>query len=261
MEGGLLLWRVQKIREVFPDIESYGKSLPPCPEGLSWLQRLDGSWELLDHRNKLKNDSIDETNVKIVSPTVIVHTILPSDTLQGICLRYNVPIIAVRRLNCFSGNNIKAFKTLKIPIESGATINLQEDTHEVLIQKFRNETGEDLVEAELYLEESTWNLESALLSWRGDENWHQTNPIKKEDIIMALDESIHDDSSHSLVATVPMAIAVAPFDIVLAEEISAMEGLSVQSNPAQVPSMKHSNFPRRWGIFGFATRGLRISRR
>ena len=76
----------------------------------------------------------------------------------------------------FSGNNIQFKKILRIPLDSSTTsggieVMKQKDTHEVLIQKFKNATNEMTLEARSYLEESNWNLKDAVSRWEEDSRW------------------------------------------------------------------------------------------
>lgn len=75
----------------------------------------------------------------------------------------------------FSGNSIQFKKVLRIPIDAGVPISVQEDTEEVLMQRFKNISQETSIEARVYLQENDWNLEKALTAWKGDESWATTH--------------------------------------------------------------------------------------
>lgn len=171
MEGGTLPWKTQRIIDNSPSIESYCKPLPPPPSGYVWEQQLDESWVLLEVKETVESTP---TVVKALDPCVIEHYVMPSDTIQGICLKYKVSAVDLRRVNMFSGNNIKFFKTLKIPIAAGAQFQLQEDDPEIMVRRFCDMTKESPIEARLYLEEHGWNLSKAFSEWEKDENWHLT---------------------------------------------------------------------------------------
>jgi hypothetical protein len=47
MEGGYKPWKVQNIIDNSPDLDSYGKPLPPPPPGYFWERRENLSWELM----------------------------------------------------------------------------------------------------------------------------------------------------------------------------------------------------------------------
>lgn len=185
MDGGMLPWRNQKLMKSGVDSDFYAQSLPPPPVGFMWERNCDGSWELLNieeiKRKKSYGQDNDNTKTdlqKITQPTVIEHTVLSTDTLQGLCLKYGTTAITLRRQNCFSGNNIQVFKTLRIPLEAGAFVVLQTttDSKDIILQKFKNDTGEIELEAKLYLEDSGWNLDKAIAQWQGDDQWTKSNP-------------------------------------------------------------------------------------
>lgn len=167
MEGPWKTWRIQRIENNSPDLDSYGKPLPPPPPGFYWERLPDKSWEL----RKYAEPSMTPGSIIFEAPVVIEHVILPSDTLQGICLRYRISAVTLRQYNKFSGNAFRSVKTLRIPVEPGLPVNVQMSSQEILIQRFKNETGESEIEAKYYLEGRNWNLGDALAEWRGDENW------------------------------------------------------------------------------------------
>lgn len=47
MEGGYKPWKTQTIINNSPDLDSYGRPLPPPPSGFFWEKREDHSWELM----------------------------------------------------------------------------------------------------------------------------------------------------------------------------------------------------------------------
>ncbi len=168
MEGGSKPWKTQTIVNNCPDIESFTKSLPPPPHGTYWEKNADDSWELLTFQDNTLNN-INKT--KVENPLVIEHTVMPSDTLQGLCLRYRTTAVELRRVNMFSGNNIQFIKTLKIPLAAGVQFESQSDGPDVMIRRFANMTNEGNMECKIYLEENGWDLEKAYGAWKVDEQW------------------------------------------------------------------------------------------
>lgn len=128
---------------------------------------LSRKWELLKYEEKTTNENLEV----FPEPVILEHIVMPNDTIQGICLRYRISQVTLRQYNNFSGNAFRSKKTLKIPVDPGKPVNVQADTDEILIQKFKNETGETTVEARYYLSENNNNLENAINSWRNDGNW------------------------------------------------------------------------------------------
>lgn len=176
MEGGSLPWKTQTIVNNSPDISTFSKPLPPPPHGFYWEKKQDDSWELL----AVQNDSVNGVKrTKVENPSVIEHTVMPSDTFQGICLRYHVSATELRRVNMFSGNNIQFIKTLKIPLAPGVEFESQVDGPEVLVRRFSNLTNEGHAEATLYLQENGWDVDKAFAQWQVDENWEHQQHLEK----------------------------------------------------------------------------------
>ena len=193
MEGGIFSWRAQDLINSSPSLDSYGKPLPNPPHGWYWQQSEDNTWNLIKFTHDLTG--IDSKMVAFTRPSVIDHVVMPEDNLSGICLRYHVSSTTLRQSNLFSGNNIQALKTLRIPIEPGCAIDIQSETEDILIQKFKNISGEGKIESKVYLEENNWNIEKALISWKTDETWNHTHHITTDDKIIQLQFSQTDSNS------------------------------------------------------------------
>lgn len=172
MEGGILPWRTQSICNNCPDlVDACSKSLPPPPSGYFWEKdEENGNWVL----SELPKAFEMEGSVVFMKPSVVEHIIMPTDTIQGICLRYRVTSTDLRRANLFSGNNIRFKTSLLIPINGGSIVNPQVETHDVTLQRFKNITGEGIEEARMYLEEYEWDLRKAIDGWNDDRRWEET---------------------------------------------------------------------------------------
>ncbi len=133
----------------------------------------------------------------------IYHVVLPTDTLQGLCLAYKLSATRLRMENNFSGNSLQlAPKKLRIPNNvaksnklsslsskgeggvgggnnnnKGVMIRVQDTTSkEYKLYAFVAEIPSmELVEAKAYLDLSNWDLEEALRSAREDEGWSLRN--------------------------------------------------------------------------------------
>ena len=97
----------------------------------------------------------------------INHVVLPTDTLQGLCLAYKCSATRLRMENNFSGNSLQmAPKKLKIPTKAakGMMIRVQDRTSkEFKLYAFVAELPTmELVEAKAYLDLSSWDLEDAI---------------------------------------------------------------------------------------------------
>jgi len=95
------------------------------------------------------------------------HVILPSDTLQGICLSYKISVSKLRRVNRFTGNSLlEAPKRLIIPItkanmDSGfKQQDVESDDYKIysLLADYPQASKEDIIAS---LRESKWDLDEA----------------------------------------------------------------------------------------------------
>jgi LysM repeat protein len=179
MEGGYLPWK-NKSKEVVDELEAISKPLPPPPHGKKWERAEDGEWELKD---VVVEPALPAVQSDVEEGSIIEHTVMPEDTLQGLCLKYGCSATDLRRLNMFSGSSIQCKKSLHIPTKRGLVIAPQEQTEAVVLQKFRNATGESLQEARLYLEDAGNDLQAALAAWKEDESWQDQQPkdVRKEE--------------------------------------------------------------------------------
>lgn len=167
MEGVWKVWRRQKVMNNSPDLDSYGKPLPPPPTGFYWIRLEDGSWELKKHDDSILSEGV----VILEAPAILEHVVMPADTLQGICLKYRVSAVTLRQCNNFSGNAFRSKKSLRIPLEPGMPVAYQVPTEEVIIQKFINLTNEGREEAKFYLEDHHFDLMEAVAALNGDTQW------------------------------------------------------------------------------------------
>lgn len=106
------------------------------------------------------------------------HVVLPTDTLQGLCLAYKISATRLRMVNGFSGNSLQmAPKKLRIPTDvttAGRMIRTQDkSSKEYKLYALMAEVPcMELVEAKAYLDLSNWDLEEALRSAREDDGWN-----------------------------------------------------------------------------------------
>ena len=173
-----LPWKTEKVEEIYPDAKYFTQPLPHAPGSYQWSQSEDKSWIL--QRQQLHDDSATSSTAiseEIISetPIIVEHLLLPNDTIQGICLKYRVKAMELRRLNMFSGDNLKSFKTLKIPLSPGIPYSIAFETKDNILQRFLAMTNEGAAEASLYLEDNNWVLEKALSAWKSDESWQKTS--------------------------------------------------------------------------------------
>lgn len=150
-DGGVFPWKRQKI--VAPPVADYGslsKPLPEPPEGSAWRRDPETrEWQLVAQQNRqCSSTGGGSTNTSITSSNknnsskrganknylndaessadstveYVEHTVLPTDTLQGICLKYKISSRALKRANGnFSGSYLLlAPEKLFIPVSKQA---------------------------------------------------------------------------------------------------------------------------------------------
>lgn len=110
------------------------------------------------------------------------HIILPSDTLQGICLQYKTTPTKLRQTNRFSGSNLfLAPKKLIIPKSKRENVRIktQDRTTEEFMIHFLMATFEfiNYKEARSYLKIFDWNVEIAMRGIQDDVAWEKENDI------------------------------------------------------------------------------------
>lgn len=227
----MLPWKTQKIEDKPPEIDYFCKSLPPLPSGHFWECQENGEWVLF---RMPVNETSGLNSMEFTKPSIFEHVVMPTDTLQGICLRYRVTAVNLRRMNMFSGNNIQFKKALLIPVEGGSYVQFQQNTEEVVLQKFRNATHEGVAESRLYLDEHNWDLDVALSAWKKDENW--IDESEKEGMIIppvpVLDIPDEDDIEDDNAAAADSS-AIAPAAVSIGQ-VTAPAFISTV-HPSQIP--------------------------
>mmetsp|Transcript_571 Transcript_571/g.933 ORF Transcript_571/g.933 Transcript_571/m.933 type:complete len:217 (+) Transcript_571:84-734(+) len=182
------------------------KPLPPPPNGMMWIQdAANKEWTLVsvttataeaftvdnavivnDHATTTAAASGDDIvcavpfavqsatplpNQNSTSTTrsgVLYHEVTETDTFQGICLRYKVTPVELRRANKMLGTNLKlAPSKLIIPSnESNLKRNVLEPTKEEkiasLVKEVSRVTKLSYSEARAYLELADWDLGCAI---------------------------------------------------------------------------------------------------
>ena len=110
------------------------------------------------------------------------HVVMPTDTLQGICLRYKITAVRLRQVNHFSSSSLSlAPPKLYIPVteetlKSGA-IKVQDRTSEDFkMMSFMAEmkmlnVSISKKEATFYLDSQGWDVDAALKEARDDFEW------------------------------------------------------------------------------------------
>jgi len=147
--------------------------LPPIP--------LERSWS-----SSSTIASNDETGYGTPGIDYLEHVVLPTDTIEGICLAYKISRTRLRQANTFSGSSLcLAPKKLVIPLSKKAFreaagskegVRMQNTSSQMYkIQAFLVEMGQvgsmTQSEAKTYLDLSNWDLEEALRTAYEDLAW------------------------------------------------------------------------------------------
>mmetsp|Transcript_18319 Transcript_18319/g.52434 ORF Transcript_18319/g.52434 Transcript_18319/m.52434 type:complete len:358 (-) Transcript_18319:300-1373(-) len=112
----------------------------------------------------------------------VEHVVMPTDTLQGICLSYKTSATRLRQANQFSGNTLLlAPKKLIVPLSKNGlkngAIRLQDRTtkefkSQALMAEFTDLGSDD---AKKYLATSQWDLDGALRAVSEDGEWEKAS--------------------------------------------------------------------------------------
>lgn len=237
-EGAQLPWKVQRVnnsRGPPADYSSIRLPLPPPPSGMEWHRDTETrefslvqqdkdmvskrTQTILDDRarnSSLSNDEKNRENIEFPSASddtsggvegddYILHTVLPTDTLAGLCITYKINAIKIRQTNRFSGSNLLlAPPRLIIPLSENskcANIMLQDkESAEYKIQTFlASNPNLRHVEARSYLELNDWNLSDALNNakedavWEGKSSFALEHGIKKKRVDFTTVRGAGDD--------------------------------------------------------------------
>jgi len=154
----------------------------------------DDDWEVLSEEER-SNSFVEDCN-QVLLPhdeslpitakiedglEYVEHVVMPTDTIQGLCLAYKVSATKLRMVNRFSGNSLSlAPSKLRIPLNRASLkngkIRLQDENskdfkiHE-LLSKFPSLKH---FEAKSYLDNNENNLEMAICTARDDLEWKQS---------------------------------------------------------------------------------------
>lgn len=192
MTGGVTLpWRMQKLKVGAPSLsyDNINKALK-CPKGKRWnYDALNKEWSMVDAEKPPTpspptvlasvvtddKNGLGNTNNDGPAPCAFMaHRIETSDTFQGICLRYKITPLELRRANGgFTGDNLHLCPNpLKIPrpeptatVVEGAQGLSQNELVGILLRRC---SGMSRSEAKAYLMLSDWDLNEALTDAKED---------------------------------------------------------------------------------------------
>ena len=162
----------------FPDYAALNQLLPPPPSNKMWEKQKDGSWLLKDKEVEL---AMEEEEQPDVMPEFIEHTVLRSDTLMGLRLKYGVTVQQLRRHNSFFGDKFAVCPVLKIPSGNLPKGFKMVTTHATKIQILRNKASLTERQAVYYLDLHEEDLQKACEDAVADLQWEkdQTQELHK----------------------------------------------------------------------------------
>eukprot|EP01080_Neovahlkampfia_damariscottae_P010586 gene10586-3104_t len=110
----------------------------------------------------------------------VVHKIENEDTLEGLCLKYDVSVGQIKEANAFTGNTLEDFfeKEILIPkIENKESEKIKRDTQEknYLLEKFSKGKHISKEMAKKFLSKNEWNLKKADESFNNEFNKQYKN--------------------------------------------------------------------------------------
>lgn len=151
-------------------------SLPPPPDGMTWHQLEGGNWDLC---TDTAQDIANHDNSMLG-----FHRVEPTDTLQGLCLKYGTNVLHLRRLNHLIGNDIKHLKFVRISCEETSGLSLshqQEGTvgDVALADLLSKKCGITHEEAQLYLQIHNGDFDAALGECSEDTEWERAANVHK----------------------------------------------------------------------------------
>lgn len=234
-EGGMLAWKRQKLHlRPTADYDEIKKPIQ-LPQDKAWVKDQKGDWSVVDLVDKgvavaipvasqdmpnvtpsmeekaissddvLNADIITEEEIELQNnskiekkvPKAVKHIVQPTDTLQGLCLRYKISPVELRQFNRFSGNNLmlapstliipaEYYRDKKIPVPMPQVLT-KDQLRSQLIHKFlaqfadKRELDGSLIfgrqEAVAYLEMNDWNLADSVDDARSDFGWEADSKI------------------------------------------------------------------------------------
>lgn len=201
-EKGLFAWKRQQMDlRAVGDYSTLQTPLPDPPKGYEWSKDPTcNEWKVVPKDKSstiedkqevdllgLYNDVQRDDDTDVTSDTALVtHVVQPTDTLQGICLKYRIKPEKLRQMNRFSGSNLAlAPNKLIIPAATGKAIKKQEMTPEqgreskircfLITFKQGREYSFDRSEAVAYLEMNDYNLDKAIQDAKSDFEWEHSS--------------------------------------------------------------------------------------
>eukprot|EP01083_Nonionella_stella_P091684 256375_1 len=202
-EGGIYPWKRQNLNVAkAADYSNLQNPLPKPPPGSAWYR--DPStreWKVISTENvDVGAPAIVAVNDKAESllpgdSDYLSHHVQPTDTLQGICLKYHVTPTEIRQSNRFSGSNLAlAPDSLMIPLKRNLPPIVKQPAQDSKDQKInafmrimnskvggagkmKERIGRK--EAVAYLEINDYNVEESVADAKDDLGWEAQDARNK----------------------------------------------------------------------------------
>lgn len=148
--------REDQLKKVLNEEESKKNQVTKKPTNFSVMPELE---ELIQH------------------PDYITHQVTRADTLAGLALKYKTTTSTIKRVNRMPNDLVFQRDVIFIPKTAGCTQpipSIDKMPNSSKIGFFVSRTGCAKEEAKFYLEESDWDVDTAVKSWKEDMSWSNT---------------------------------------------------------------------------------------
>jgi LysM repeat protein len=167
-EGGMLEWKRQQLKLVkTADYSEIQKPLPKLPNDCEWNQdKVTKEWRVVSIPKSNTTGTVEQDDSSLLGQNQTLsttHKVLPTDTIQGICLKYKISPHELRKANHFTGDNLYlAPETLIIPTKNvidPKSVKMSQFLQAVS-QSSKKSIGEK--EAIAYLDINNWDVDIAV---------------------------------------------------------------------------------------------------
>lgn len=158
----------------------YAMTISNFPVDLQALRDLHArrAEQLRQQQAALATEEAEKGNPTVsLDDNYYLHTVVPTDTLAGLQVRYDISAAGIRKANPeMVGDIFKHLKTIRIPKRPGLTPPppvTESTARKMMIRDFECKARCTQEEAKYYLSESDFDLESALRNYREDQAFDQ----------------------------------------------------------------------------------------
>ena len=125
--------------------------------------------------------------VKDGTKTFVRHTVVTTDTIAGLALKYGVKAADIKRANNLIGDSIFERKHLDIPNPTRIPDSVELSgglpkcgKEEIAISRFAATARCDKAEAKYYLTDYDWDMDKAMAAFMADAEWAKAHPFPKD---------------------------------------------------------------------------------